>query len=99
MREIIFENQNILIGGIKPDQLKLPEKKIKFNFYYTQPITSGKEFYEINKIDLHIFSTELNKFETVDFSHKTHPDWRIIDVIYCSSALPIVFSPYMKEDK
>ena len=58
-----------------------------------------KEFYEINKIDIHIFSTELNKFETIDFSHKTHPDWRIVDVIYCSSALPIVFSPYMKEDK
>ena len=58
-----------------------------------------KEFYEINKIDLHIFSTELNKFETVDFSHKTHPDWRIIDVVYCSCALPILFPPYMKEDK
>lgn len=58
-----------------------------------------KEFYEINKIDVHIFSTELNNFETIDFSHKTHPEWRIIDVIYCSCALPIVFSPYMKEDK
>jgi predicted acylesterase/phospholipase RssA len=58
-----------------------------------------KEFYEFNGIEFHIFSTELNQFETIDFSYKTHPDWRIIDVVYCSCTLPIVFSPFMKEDK
>jgi len=32
-----------------------------------------KEFYEYSKIDLHIFTFELNKFETIELSHTTHP--------------------------
>jgi predicted acylesterase/phospholipase RssA len=57
-----------------------------------------KEFYDLTGIELHIFTTELNKFETIDLSHKTHPDWKILDAIYCSSTLPIVFSPIIKDD-
>jgi|694.fasta_scaffold10112_14 predicted acylesterase/phospholipase RssA len=59
-----------------------------------------KEFYELNKIDLHFFSTEINhkKFEKIDFSWKTHPDWKLLDVVYCSSCLPILFSPFLTEE-
>lgn len=71
------------------------------------PLFSGKdiaiditmrEFYERFPIDLHIYATETNSYHLVDFSHKTHPDWRVIDVVYCSCCLPIVFSPLLSND-
>jgi len=58
-----------------------------------------KEFYELNKIDLHIYATELNNFEITDISHTTHPEWRVIEAVYASSTLPIVFSPLIHDDK
>lgn len=58
-----------------------------------------KEFFEWSKIDIHIFTTELNTFDTIDISHTTHPDWRVVDAIYCSSALPIVFTPLLNVDE
>jgi len=54
-----------------------------------------KEFYHLNNVDLHIYATELNSFELIDISHTTHPDWRVIDAVYASSTLPIVFSPFI----
>jgi NTE family protein len=54
-----------------------------------------QEFYDITNIDLHIYATELNKFEIIDISHTSHPEWRVIDAVYASSTLPIVFSPFI----
>lgn len=56
-----------------------------------------KEFYDLCGIDLHIYTTELNNFELIDISHTTHSDWRVIDAVYASSTLPIVFSPLINE--
>jgi len=39
-----------------------------------------KEFYEMSGIELHIITTETNEFVKVDISHKTHPDWRVVDI-------------------
>ena len=58
-----------------------------------------KEFYELTKIEIHIFVTELTSFEMVDISYKTHPDWKVVDAVYCSSSVPIIFSPHLVEDK
>jgi predicted acylesterase/phospholipase RssA len=58
-----------------------------------------RELYEYNGIDIHIFTTEINEFVTVDLSHTTYPDWRLIDAIYVSSTIPIVFSPMILQDK
>ena len=52
-----------------------------------------KEFYEFSKIDLHIFTFELNKFETVELSHTTHPDMCLLQALTMSSALPGIFMP------
>lgn len=57
-----------------------------------------KEFYEITKIELHYFSTNVNTFVPVDFSYKTHPDWKVLDAIYCSCALPVLLQPLITED-
>ena len=55
-----------------------------------------KEFYDLNGIDLYFFVTELNSFKLCKMSHHTHPDWRVIDAVYASSTLPIIFAPLIK---
>jgi predicted acylesterase/phospholipase RssA len=52
-----------------------------------------KEFYEFSKIDLHIFTFELNKFETIELSHISHPDLSLLQALTMSSALPGIFMP------
>jgi predicted acylesterase/phospholipase RssA len=60
-----------------------------------------RELYEKTGIDIHIIVTRLTgnasigKFEMIDVSHTTHPDWKVIEAVYCSSALPLVFSPHI----
>uniref|UniRef100_A0A6C0DQQ5 PNPLA domain-containing protein n=1 Tax=viral metagenome TaxID=1070528 RepID=A0A6C0DQQ5_9ZZZZ len=55
-----------------------------------------KEFYDKTGVEIHIFTTELNTFKLIDISYKTHPEWRVVDAVYCSSALPIVMAPILK---
>jgi len=57
------------------------------------------ELHEYNGIDIHIYATELNGFELVDISFKTHPEWLVIDAIYASCSIPVLFSPLLKEEK
>lgn len=56
-----------------------------------------KEFFVLTHIDIHIFTVELNAFVVVDISHKTHPDWKVIDAVYCSCAVPVIFAPFFKD--
>jgi len=56
-----------------------------------------KEFYELNGIDIYFYTTELNQFKQVKMSHKTHPEWRVIDAVYASCTLPIIFAPLIKD--
>jgi len=58
-----------------------------------------KDFYELTKKEIHIFTTELNSFETVDISYKTHPEWKVVDAVYSSSAVPVIFAPHLIGDK
>ena len=52
-----------------------------------------KEFYEFSKIDLHIFTFDLNSFKTVEFTHILNPDLGLLDALTISSSLPGVFMP------
>jgi predicted acylesterase/phospholipase RssA len=58
-----------------------------------------KDFYDLNGIEIHSFATELNSFSLIDMSYKTHPDWTVLDVVYSSCSLPIVFTPLFYENK
>lgn len=67
-----------------------------------KPLFSGKDiemdinfidFYKLTKIELHLFVTDINTFTHIDVSYKTHPTWKIIDIVYSSSAVPIIFAP------
>jgi len=57
-----------------------------------------KQFFEYTNIELHIMATELTHFQLVDFSYVTHPDWELMDTIYCSAGLPLLFAPFCVDD-
>lgn len=56
-----------------------------------------REFYEYTNIEHCYFITKLNskthRIESIPVSYKTHPDWKLFDVVYMSSSLPILFQP------
>lgn len=58
-----------------------------------------KDFYEITKIDLHIYVTELNSFTLYDINHIDYPNWKLVDAVYSSCAVPILFKPLIEDDK
>ena len=58
--------------------------------------TTLLELYEKTKKELHIYATETNTNSLIDFSYKTHPDWRVIDVVFASCSIPIIFTPFIK---
>ena len=57
------------------------------------------EFYEFTKIDLHMFTVDVNSnaFNIVDLSYKTHPDLPLITALYMSCAIPFVFKPVIMD--
>ena len=52
-----------------------------------------KELYDFNKKEIHVMTVELNKFELINVSYKTHPWLKVMDAIKMSCAFPIIFSP------
>jgi predicted acylesterase/phospholipase RssA len=52
-----------------------------------------EEFHEYTGIEMHFYTTELDSFQLVDVSYKTHPHWKVVDAVYASSALPILLNP------
>jgi predicted acylesterase/phospholipase RssA len=57
---------------------------------------SMKDFYDLSKIELHFFAVNFCTFELIDISHKTFPEWTLIEAIYASSCAPILFKPFLK---
>ena len=52
-----------------------------------------EELYQFNKKEIHIMTVELNTFQLVNLSYKTHPLLKVMDAIKMSCAFPILFSP------
>jgi predicted acylesterase/phospholipase RssA len=52
-----------------------------------------KDFYETTNIEIHLIATNLTAFEIADISYKTHPEWKLIDALYSSMGLPVLFVP------
>lgn len=57
-----------------------------------------KEYYERTQIELYITTSEVVSFELNVLSHKTHPDWKLLDAIYASCTIPIIFKPIITDD-
>jgi len=58
-----------------------------------------QELYEYNPVDLYLYSTNLTDFTLTEFSHKTHPSMTVMDALYASCAIPVVFCPLQYENK
>lgn len=52
-----------------------------------------QEFYDFTGIEVHYYTTNLDTYKLVDVSYKTHPQWELVDAIYSSCALPLLFRP------
>lgn len=52
-----------------------------------------REFFDVTGIEMHYMATNLDSFELVDISYKSHPNWKVVDAVYASCALPIMFQP------
>lgn len=90
----IFENKGIFTISVIKELLQ--------PLFLTSDILidiTMEEFYNITKKELHIFVTEVDNFEIVDISYKTHPKWKLLEVIYASCCLPIIFEPFHKDGK
>jgi predicted patatin/cPLA2 family phospholipase len=55
------------------------------------------QFYEKTGIEIHYMCTNMDAFCLVDISYRTHPDWRVVDAVYASCALPGLFRPIIVE--
>jgi len=58
-----------------------------------------KDFYEYSRIELHIFSIEINELKLVDISYITHPDLSVINAVMMSCAIPSFITPICKENE
>lgn len=60
-----------------------------------------QEFFDWSGVELHFFTTEMNEGlpQDTDISYKTHPQWKLLEALYCTSCLPVLFQPFLKEGK
>jgi predicted acylesterase/phospholipase RssA len=56
------------------------------------------DFYEITKKELHFFTIQLDTFELVEISYKTHPTWTVLESVYASCCAPFLFAPLVKNN-
>jgi len=58
-----------------------------------------EEFRKITGVTLHIYATEIATFDVEEFSADKTPNVKVLDAVYVSSALPILFKPISIENK
>jgi NTE family protein len=58
-----------------------------------------KQLYDKTQKDFYLYVTELNNFKSECISHKTHPEWTVMEAVYASCCLPMIFQPLIKGDK
>jgi len=52
-----------------------------------------QDFYQLTKIELHMFAFEVNEYKTIDISYKTHPTLPLLTAVQMTAALPILMAP------
>ena len=61
------------------------------------PEITMRELFDATNVDVHIFTVDLYCFRLVDVNHATHPSWKVMDAMYASSAIPVVFNPLYRD--
>jgi len=57
------------------------------------------EFYEYSKIELYMYSFEINNFKMETISYKTYPELPLLTALQMTSAVPILVSPVCLDGK
>lgn len=55
------------------------------------------DYYHFTNIELHLMVSNMTTMELLDVSYKTCPEWKVLDALYASMGLPILFEPYIVE--
>lgn len=98
-----FKVQNILDAYTKKGlfDIKTVEKCFK-PLFDTKDISLDitlEDFFNFTKIEIHMFSFEVNEYITHDISYKTHPKLSLLKAVQMTCALPVLVSPVCIEDK
>jgi predicted acylesterase/phospholipase RssA len=82
-----FLGQEFMIEAIRP---LLEAKDLSIDI-------TLEELYYYNKIELHMFSVDINSFplENTDISYKTHSKMKLVDALYMTAAAPFMFKPFI----
>jgi len=58
-----------------------------------------EDFYNLTKIELHLFTFEINEYKVHDLSYLTHPKLSLMSAVQMTSALPVLVTPVCIDDK
>ena len=58
-----------------------------------------EDFYNYSKIELHLFSFEINEYKVQDISYLTYPKLSLLTAIQMTCALPILITPVCMDNK
>lgn len=58
-----------------------------------------RDFYDYSKIELYMYSFEINHFKMESISYKSYPDLPLLTALQMTSAVPILISPVCVDDK
>jgi len=58
-----------------------------------------EKFYELTKIELHMFAFEVNGYKVEDISHKTYPNLSLLQALQMTCAIPVLLTPVCIDDK
>lgn len=90
----MYQSRGIIDGSFFNTFFEPMFKSVDFDLSLTM-----KQLYDHSGIDLHMYTLELNEFVQQDISHRTHPDWRVVDAVRASCSLPMIFCPLVQENK
>lgn len=57
------------------------------------------EFFAFNQKEIHFYITEYSQLKLENVSYLTHPDWKLVDAIYASCCLPVLFIPFQRDGR
>jgi predicted acylesterase/phospholipase RssA len=58
-----------------------------------------EDFYNLTKLDLHMFAFEVNEFKMADISYKTYPKLSLLKAIQMTCAIPVLITPVFIDNK
>lgn len=58
-----------------------------------------QSFNELTGFNIYFVTVRYDNFKIELINHNTHPDWKLIDAIYASCCLPLLFEPFEYEGK